>query len=866
MRNKNVTVLLASVITVLCLFYLSFTFVSRNIEADADAYAQGDYFKKQDYLDSMWNMEVYFGFTYGEIKQSELNLGLDLQGGMHVTLEVSPKEILRVLAGNKVDANFEKALSMASEQQKSSQERFTNLFFEAYQSLNDKPLAGVFASSANRGQIDFKTSDEEVIKVVLKEVDDAIDRAYNIIQTRIDKFGVVQPNIQRIQGTGRIQLELPGVDNPKRVRKLLQGVAKLEFLEVYDMRESIPYIQRANDYLVQQEKAKTSLTDSTKSAELAELVKTDGALSDSILASNADEVDDADAAADFFSSINQGDSTSADENDSTLMNTNQDVSQNVSKLFSLLRSQYALMYEVKDTGDIKTLLRDPQVRAFFPQDAFFAWSKPSKNSDALDTKLYTELYILRKGRQGAPLNGESVIDARQSFDQVGQPEITMMMNVDGARKWKRLTAKNIQKQVAIVLDGTVYSAPVVQSEIPNGRSSISGNFTIEEAKDLANILKAGKLPAPTNIVEEAVVGPSLGLEAQKQGLISIISGLVLVVLFMILYYNKGGVVANAALLINIFFIIGVMAQLNAALSLPGIAGIVLTIGMSIDANVLIFERVKEELLKGKRLFEAIQSGYDRAFWTIFDSNLTTLLTATFLYVFGSGPIKGFATTLIVGIVCSFFSAVFITRVIVYYMTVNKDKANISFETALSKGLLKAFNFDFLSKRKVAYVISAVVITVGIVLLSTKGLNMGVDFQGGRSYIVKFSHDVVPSDIRTALSDALDNASVQAKTFNGDNQLKVTTSYMVEDESTAADSTVIAKISASIAEITGDTYVDSNKGLGENEFSIPSTIKVGATIADDIQQASTSAVAFSLLAIFLYIFIRFQRIGFSLGLW
>lgn len=862
MRNKTGIVILTVIVTLLCIFYLSFTFVSRGIQQDANEYARDvsgkvDYFKKQEYIDSLWEEPVYLGFTYKEVKENELNLGLDLQGGMHVTLDISPAQVLRGLAGNVTDENFEQALATAAKRQRESQENFTTLFFEAFEEQSpNTSLASVFATSANRGQIDFGTPDEEVKEVIRNEVEGAIDRTFNIIRTRIDKFGVSQPSIQRVQGTGRIQIELPGVDNPQRIRKLLQGVAKLEFAEVYPAQEYVPILYQINDYLVKQRKAAVSEGDTADILEEA-----DEAMTDDALFSDAGEEEDQVEEQLFDEEIAENDTAGADS-----LGLGEQAAQ-ISDLFALAVQTYnGLAYNVQDTGRINEIFADEQVQGFIPSNIDFIWEvKPADDEQGASTGLL-QLYAIERGRGGqTALTGDAVVDARQTFDEFGRPGISMSMNVEGAKKWRRLTAGNIGNQVAIVLDNYVYSAPVVQNEIPNGSSSITGNFSIEEAQDLANVLKAGKLPASPRIVEEVVVGPSLGVEAQKQGVISVLAGLVLVVLFMIAYYSKGGIVANVALLINIFFIFGILAQLSAALTLPGIAGIVLTIGMSIDANVLIFERIREELkVDPNNLLNAINQGYDRAFWTIFDSNVTTLLTGIFLYSFGSGPVKGFAVTLMIGIICSFFSAVFITRVIISWMTRKGNQSKISFITPFSARLLQDLQYKFLSMRKTAYIFSAAMITTGVVVMFTNGLNLGVDFLGGRSYVVQFTQDMTPSSVEVDLKQRLENSSVEVKTFGGDQQLKITTNYLVEDESAEADSLVQATVIAGLGEITGGALEPSVELLDGNEFSIVSTAKVGSTIADDIADASETAVLFSLIAIFFYIWVRFRNWRFGLG--
>jgi len=869
MRNRGGIIFLAVIITLLCLFYLSFTLVSRKIQNDANDYArlesgQIDYFKKQDYLDSIWNEPVYqflgiTEFTYKEVKNSELNLGLDLQGGMHVTLEVSPSEIISALSGNSNDQNFKEALRLAGERQKDSQENFTTLFFDAFEDLSpNMPLNQIFANTANKGRIDFDTEDDDVKKVIEQEVEGAIDRTFNIIRTRIDKFGVSQPQIQRVQGTGRIQIELPGVDNPQRIRKLLQGVAKLEFLEVWLPQEYNQYLVTINDFLVKKEKA--------AQADGSEEETTEATTEEESLFDDATEtVDDTEPL--FDGEVADGDSAALADSIRQAIEAQQ--AAQVSPLFSLSVQGFGgLAYRVLDTGKINDIITDKEVLALVPPNLQFMWSvKAQEDAEGNSTDII-QLYLLKKNRGGkATLTGEVVVDARQNFDQYGNPDVSMNMNVEGAKKWKKMTGDNVGNQIAITLDDYVYSAPMVNGEIPNGSSSITGNFTIEEAQDLANVLKAGKLPASPRIVEEVVVGPSLGIEAQKEGINSVLFGLALVVVFMVAYYAKGGLVANVALLLNIFFIFGILAQLNAALTLPGIAGIVLTIGMSIDANVLIFERIREEMrIEGNNLLNAINHGYDRAFWTIFDSNVTTFLTGIFLYSFGSGPVKGFAITLMIGIACSFFSAVYVTRVIVSYMTKKGNQSKISFVTPLSKNLLSDLNIDFLGKRKIAYVFSISLIAIGLGVMSFNGLNLGVDFQGGRSYIVEFGKEVIPSELEVSLQNNLENAGVEVKTYGSSTgeKLKVTTNYLVNDESAEADSLVNEAVKAGITAFTGATYTDIEAALSESTFTIPSTAKVGATIADDIRDSSLSAGIFSLLAIFFYIWVRFRNWRFGLG--
>ncbi len=856
MRNKGAVVVLTVIVTALSLYYLSFTFVSRNIQKEAVAAATDetgviDLSIKQQYLDSIWNEPVYslFGvdYTFKEVKDTELNLGLDLQGGMHVVLEVSPVEIIKGISGNNEDPDFLAAIEQAKIEQRTSQEAFSSLFYTAYKEIKpDGKLSLIFANAANRGRISFDSTDDEIMAIIDQEIEDAMDRSFNILRTRIDRFGTSQPNIQRLQGTGRIQVEIPGADNPQRVRKLLQGAAKLEFWVVANPNETGAFLQAINNQVVADRNAAalTGLGEESGSEEQAPSQSLE-----QLLTSEAD------------STATEGDTTLAGADtslDSLANNT-------VSELFSLVVSGEGLVYNVKDSSKINRLLRRPDVEKLIPRTYKFLWDVKPHDHGELTGEPHLELHIVKVGRGGkAPLEGDVVTDARQTLDQSTRPAVSMQMNANGAKEWRKLTANNINNRIAIVLDNYVYSAPVVNGEIPNGNSEISGSFTLEEAKDLANVLKAGTLPAPTRIVEEAIVGASLGKEAQAQGVISIVAGLALVVLFMVVYYAKGGFVANFALLFNIFLIMGILAQLNAALTLPGIAGIVLTIGMSIDANVLIFERIREELRKGVALREAISTGYSKAFSSIIDSNITTFLTAVILYSLGQGPVKGFAITLMIGIGSSFFSAVYITRVIVEFLVRKGDQSKMTFRTGISAGLLSDLNIDFLIKRKIAYMFSGIVIAIGIVLMVTQGLNLGVDFKGGRSYVVTFDQPVVASDLKTSLSNAFEGTGTEVKTFGANNVVKVTTSYMVEEESSESDELVKSKLIAGISEITGQSFVENGEMVDETHFSIGSSGKVGATIADDIKKDSMKAMGLSLIIIFLYIFVRFRKWQFGLG--
>jgi len=847
MKNKNTIIFLTLIITALCVYYLSITFISRGIQKDATEFAKNpdtgivDSKMKQSYLDSIWREPVLnilgADFTYKEIKDLELNLGLDLQGGMHVTLEVSPVEIIKGLSGNSKDPSFLQALKDANERQKSSQSSFTSLFLQSYTNISPNgQLNRIFANAANRGRLDFESTNAEVISLIDDEVDDAIDRAFNILRTRVDRFGTSQPNIQRLQGTGRIQIELPGVDNPARVRRLLQGVAKLEFWEVYQPNELSATLAAINNYMLKVERAALATQPTIETSPVPTADSTTNSLEQQLAGGDSE-------------------STSNDSLGTSLT---------ASSFYTLIQPGTdieGIYYHLKDTGKINRILAREEVKSLIGGRTKFLWGIKAEEGTEL-LQIYP-IKMLRGAK--APLTGEVITDARQTLSDRAQPAVSMQMNPIGAKKWRNLTGANVNRNIAIVLDNYVYTAPNVIQEIATGSSSISGNFTIEEATDLANVLKAGTLPAPTRIVEEAVVGPTLGKEAQTQGITSILAGLAIVVVFMMFYYAKAGIVANVALLFNIFFIMGILANLGAALTLPGIAGIVLTIGMSIDANVLIFERIREELRNGIPLLQAISSGYKKAYSSIIDANVTTFLTGVILYTFGQGPVKGFAVTLMVGIVCSFFSAVFITRVIMTYMSRKGNESKLSFATPLSKGWLANVNFDFLGKRRLAYFISGSIIAIGAILMSTNGLRLGVDFKGGRSYVMQFDEPMVASDIKTALSNgAFKDAGVEVKTYDASNVLKITTSYMVDDESTATDDLVLNTLVSELESTTGKTFIDGATELDPGQFTKGGSSKVGATIADDIKNSSLKSFVLAIVAIFFYILIRFRRWQFSLG--
>ncbi|MBC8265628.1 MAG: protein translocase subunit SecDF [Flavobacteriales bacterium] len=899
MQNRNVIKIFAILFALVCLYQLSFTWVARGVQDDALEYANTYIESNNDeiiselkknnndsvldstliiehlevvkatkekyYLDSIGSEKVYNmllkDYTYKECVEREINLGLDLKGGMNVTLEVSVIDVIKALSNYSEDEVFNQAIADAVAMQRKSQEDFVTLFATAYEGLapaSGKGLAAIFSTPDLREKIQFSSSNKDVIKVVRAEVEDAISRSFNILRSRIDRFGVTQPNIQRLETSGRILVELPGIKEPERARRLLQSTAKLEFWETYEYAELLPSLEDANKYLREQ----AELNDTIKQEVDEVLASADEDKTKQIAETEITEEIEEDTSVNSLLSKLEGDSAVSDTSSSQLS----------FEEFAAENPLYAVLYPnvnqengqvnpgpvvgfcaVKDTAALNKYLTDPEVMKNFPLDVKFAYTVKPYDQDG---KFMQLIGLKVSGRDAkASMEGDVVTDARQDFGQFNaNPEVSMTMNSEGAKQWKRLTAENIGKSVAIVLDGFVYSYPTVQSEISGGRSQITGNFTINEAKDLANILKSGKLPAPARIIEEAIVGPSLGEEAINAGLKSFIIALLIVLAYMIFYYSGAGMISSIALLANIFFIFGVLSSIGAVLTLPGIAGIVLTIGMSVDANVLIYERIREELTGGKGIRLAIKDGYNNAYNAIIDANVTTLLTGIILYTFGTGPIKGFATTLIIGILTSLFSAIFITRLLIS-RRLNKNK-ELKFATKLTDGAFKNTNIDFIGKRKKFYILSGIIILLGIGSLVTKGLNYGVDFVGGRTYVVRFDDAVDNEALRTELTavftdeEGLKHAP-QVKTFGDENQVKITTKFMIDNNTTTADEVVESKL---------------NNGLSKMgmSYEVMSSQKVGPTIADDIKDAAVWSVFFSLLVIFLYILIRFKRWQFSLG--
>jgi len=840
MRYRSLIIALTIIVSVLCLGYLGLTSVSRGVQQKAVAYAtsragQLNETKRQHYLDSVWRAPVFGPLTYRDVRSYELGLGLDLKGGMHVTLEVSPVEIVRAMSNNSKDPAFNKALSAAVERQKTnSGTAFTTLFYQAYkEAAPGVPLARIFTNSVNKDRkIDLGTSDANVLAVINKEEEDAIGRSFDILRKRVDKFGVNQPNIQRVKGTGRIQVELPGADNPDRIRKLLQGQAKLEFYEVWPQNEVFPFLGQLDQVLSAKEKAaaaaKPVAATGTTGATGTGATKAD---TTSLAAQLARKTAKGKTAADSAAALAKG-----------------------GPLTRLLSpGQGGLSVNLRDTAQLNRILRSDEARAALPPTLTLLYDAKIKEAGK---QQFAQLIAVRKDRTGTvppPLTGEVVSDARQDYDQTGRPEVSMSMNPTGARKWAKMTAANIGKQVAVVLDDVVYSDPVVQGEIAGGNTQISGSFTIDEAQDLASVLKAGKLPAPTRIVEEAVVGPSLGKEAISQGLYSSLAGLLIIMAFMAFYYGRAGLVADAALLFNMFLVLGVLAQFGTALTLPGIAGLILVIASSVDANVLIFERIREELSRGLPLKDAVNAGYSRAFSAIFDSNVTTMLIAIILGFFGTGPVQSFAVTLGIGVLTSFLSAVFVSRLIIEALIKGKETSRITFSTFLSRNLFQNVNFDIVGKRKIAYAFSASVIALGFILMALQGgPNLGVDFKGGRAYVVDFNKDVVSASVGDAVRPAFQDAGLEVKQFGANNRLRITTSYLAEDDSPAADAKVLTALNQGLSKFAADAP------------TIKSTSKVGATIADDIKRTSFLSLALTLLGIFVYVLLRFEKWQYSMA--
>ena len=851
MQNKGLVKLFAILFGLICIYQLSFTYVAGRVEDEAKAFAEAkvpntetDYIAKREgieakYLDDKMGQEVYnlgfTKFTFSEVKAKELNRGLDLKGGINVILQISVKDILKGLADNSKDPIFNKSLAEADEMLRKTDKTYLDLFFEAY-AKNGGKLASpdVFANKTLSDQINFQMSDSEVRPIIRKRVDESIVSAFEVLRKRIDKFGVSQPNIQRLGNSGRILVELPGAKDITRVQALLQSTAQLEFWETYKNTDVFPYLQALNEQL----KSTAKTTDKVKDT-LATATQSGSSAIDSLL-------------------------TDVKKDSVPAQKTN-----GANPLFDLFKSapnyESPVLFAVslKDTAQVNSYLNSSEAKRLIPasfQYVRFAWGKPDKKTSLI------ELYALRGNRDNTPpLTGNVVTQAEQTYDVRNQPAVSMQMDGKGARIWENLTGKAFTQNtnIAIVLDNIVYSAPgVTTGAISGGRSEITGHFTLNEAVDLANVLRAGKLPASADIVQSEIVGPSLGQEAIDSGMNSFLIATIFIFAWMIFYYGRAGIYADLALILNILLIFGTLASIEAVLTLPGIAGIVLTIGMAVDANVLIFERSKEELRKGKNINQAVVDGFKHALSSILDSNITTALTALILLFFGSGPIQGFATTLLIGIATTLFSAIFITRLFIDYSV--EKKHNLTFSTPITKNWFSNVDFKFIPKRKIGYAFSIIISIVGIISLFTRGLDQGIDFVGGRTYQIRFEHEVSPSQIADALKNTLGN--VEVKTFGAPNQVKISTKYKVQEESTEIDNEVQELLYKGLQKFLpeGTSFDSFAKATSTDKIGIMQSMKVGPTIAEDIKSSAFWSVIGSLIVIGLYILLRFRKWQFSMG--
>ena len=863
MQNKGFVKVFAVLLTLVCVFYLSFSFVTRHYTNKAKEIANGDPKVEQDYLDSLSNEKVMlWNWTLKDCREMEISLGLDLKGGMNVILEVSVPDVIRALADNKPDENFNKALNEAAKQAVNSQDDIITLFVREYQkTAPGAKLSELFATQQLKDKVNQKSSDAEVEKVLRAEVKAAVENSYNVLRTRIDRFGVVQPNIQSLEDKmGRIMVELPGIKEPERVRKLLQGSANLEFWETYTAKEILPAMQSADSKLraiLSQETAADSTAtnataDTIPAAKLAEATPAKKAVSvaDSLAATLKGDAKDEKAGANMEEIKKQYPLLA------------------VLQLNSSGQGPVIGYANYKDTADINRYLSMPEIQSELPKDLRLKWGvSPSE----FDKKGQTfELYAIKSTERNgkAPLEGDVVTDAKDEFDQYSKPAVSMTMNSDGARRWAQLTKQNIGRSIAIVLDNYVYSAPNVNSEITGGRSQITGHFTPEQAKDLANVLKSGKMPAPAHIVQEDIVGPSLGQESINAGIFSFVVALILLMIYMCSMYGFiPGMVANCALFLNFFFTLGILSSFQAALTMSGIAGMVLSLGMAVDANVLIYERTKEELRAGKGVKKALADGYSNAFSAIFDSNLTSIITGIILFNFGTGPIRGFATTLIIGILISFFTAVFMTRLFYDYF-MGKDKLlNLTFSSKISKNLMANVHFDFMGRNKLWLTITGAAVVVCIAFLATRGLSQSIDFTGGRNFKVQFENKVEPEQIRELISSKFGDANVSVIAIGTDGKtVRISTNYRIEEEGNNIDSEIEAYLYETLKpvltqNITLETFIDRENHTGG---SIISSQKVGPSIADDIKVSAIWSVVLALIAIGVYILIRFRNIAYSIG--
>lgn len=849
MQNKGIVRVLAVLLALVSLFYLSFSVVTGTYNSRAKEFAQGDKMKEYQYLDSLSGEEVYFGYTLKECREKEINLGLDLKGGMNVTLEVSVADILRALSGYNNSPEFVQSLQMASERQKTnSQVDYLDLFARSFNEINPGgQLASLFSTMELKDKISLSDPNDRVMSVLREEVDGAIANSFNVLRSRIDRFGVVQPNIQRDgNNMGRILIELPGVKEPERVRKLLQGSANLEFWETFDLVEIANNIMEADRVLAATTvKAATETVESQEETATDDAVETPVSTQDSLIAAlkkTEEAVDTNQLRAQFAK-------------DHPLLSV-LEVPGVETGQFS--RGPVVGYAHYKDTARINGYFAQRAVREVLPANLGLRWTVKAVNERG---DIYQLVAIKTNRDNRAPLTGDVVTDARADFQQTSAyANVSMSMNSEGAKIWARMTKENIGKSIAIALDGYIYSFPTVNGEIPGGQSSITGNFTVEEAKDLANTLKSGKMPAPARIIQEDIVGPSLGQEAINSGLISFVIAFLLVLLYMIFYYGLiPGLIADVALFANVFFLFGILASFSAVLTLPGIAGIVLTLGMAVDANVLIYERIREELRSGKSMKRSIDDGFKGAISAIVDANVTTLITGIVLAVFGTGPIKGFANTLIIGIITSFISAVFLTRLMLDAYANSKKAKELPFTTNLTKNWFQNTKLNFIGGRKVAYIISTVLILVSVASFVTRGFSLGIDFSGGRNYVVRFEEPVKTDDVRTLLADAFDGTSVQVITIGSENQVRISTKFKIDDNSETIDDEMEARLYNGLKPLLKDASLE--EFVTEN---IQSSQKVGPTIADDIKRSAIWAVLIAIIMIGLYILVRFRTIGYSLG--
>ena len=857
MQNKGFVKVFAVLLTLVCVFYLSFSFVTRHYTNKAKEIANGDTKVEQDYLDSLSNEKVWLGnYTLKQCREMEISLGLDLKGGMNVILEVSIPDVIKALADNKPDENFNQALATAAKQATNSQDDVITLFIKEYHRIApDAKLSELFATQQLKDKVNQKSSDAEVEKVLRSEVKAAVENSYNVLRTRIDRFGVVQPNIQSLEDRmGRIMVELPGIKEPERVRKLLQGSANLEFWETYTAKELLPVMQSVDSKLrdVLATTASTT-TDST------EVIATEEVVAEATPAK-------AISAADSIAAALKGNQQEASINMEQIKKEHPLMA--ILQLNSSGQGPIIGYANYKDTAEINKYLAMREVIAELPKDLRLKWGVAPADFDKKGQTF--ELYSIKSTERNgkAPLEGDVVTDAKDDFDQHGKPSVSMSMNTDGARRWAQLTKQNIGRSIAIVLDNYVYSAPNVSTEITGGNSIITGNFSPEQSKDLANVLKSGKMPAPAHIVQEDIVGPSLGQESINAGIFSFVVALILLMIYMCAMYGFiPGMIANGALILNFFFTLGILSSFQAALTMSGIAGMVLALGMAVDANVLIYERTKEELRSGKGVKKALADGYSNAFSAIFDSNLTSIITGIILFNFGTGPIRGFATTLIIGILCSFFTAVFMTR-LVYEHYMNKDKLlNLTFTSGISKNLLVNTHFDFMKGNKRSFMITGIIILVCIASFAIRGLSQSIDFTGGRNYKVQFEQAIEPEQVRELIASKFGDANVSVIAIGTDKKtVRISTNYRIEEEGNNVDSEIEAYLYETLKplltqNISLATFIDRDNHTGG---SIISSQKVGPSIADDIKTSAVWSVVLALIAIGLYILLRFRNIAYSVG--